>query len=677
VAVTVATLRLRSAAADTTALRLRVARALQAADLAPAALSPQAVLVVRQLVEPLPGRFGGGGGRPAPEWEHSVRDRLAGAARTAARPDRGGSVAPGAQAVLFADEAELAACLIADRVRGVVAERWWWRGVLGGADAADWLRDRVLSRGEVLAPTLALLAERAQVAAWLAQMTEDEAEQAAATVARAFALPPPGPAPDVSDAWADASNRRDESVPAAMEDAGREASAARARLAAVVPELRRCAGLGPARRRLLAVALAVMRDPAWARTSALPAALQVLERGGADDPTRASHPPVPANAVFAGTEAASAAPPPSRRRGRDDRLRDRMREVESAPARRTGGRTSMAGARGGEAGVRGREGARIDRDPAAVHAGGSVAPELVDTERETPGASPILPDGLDDRAGRDEALLDDGWAGEDPGEAGEMADLLAPDEPPRVETEFGGIFYLLNAALALELYGDFTMPHPEGIALSPWDLLALAGHAWFGAPFRRDPVWAALAGLAGRPARERPGRRFAPPRAWRVPAPWLAAWGETGTLHVHATRARLRVLHPVGFLVCDVAREPGRTPLAQARALCGGIPPLRHATLRRVRTLPPGPRVRTPAARWLQALLGFLRTRLALALGADDPAAVPAVVCRHAAGVLLTRTAMDVHLSLDGLPVEVRIAGLDRDTGWIPAAGRSVRFHFA
>jgi hypothetical protein len=36
-----------------------------------------------------------------------------------------------------------------------------------------------------------------------------------------------------------------------------------------------------------------------------------------------------------------------------------------------------------------------------------------------------------------------------------------------------------------------------------------------------------------------------------------------------------------------------------------------------------------------------------------------------------------VHLSLSQLPLDLRIAGLDRDPGWIPAAGRSVAFHFS
>ena len=48
----------------------------------------------------------------------------------------------------------------------------------------------------------------------------------------------------------------------------------------------------------------------------------------------------------------------------------------------------------------------------------------------------------------------------------------------------------------------------------------------------------------------------------------------------------------------------------------------------------------------------------------------------HSARVLLTATHLDVFLTLEELPVEIRIARLDRDPGWVPAAGRYIAFHF-
>jgi hypothetical protein len=155
-----------------------------------------------------------------------------------------------------------------------------------------------------------------------------------------------------------------------------------------------------------------------------------------------------------------------------------------------------------------------------------------------------------------------------------------------VRTQFGGVFYLLNAALALQLYSDFTAPRGANLRLSPWDWLALVGRAWFGREFVRDPVWELLASLAGRE-----GRRLRRPR-------------------------------------------------------------------------------------WLNAQLEKLRVRLGLALGDEGAAEIPALVCRYSADIAVTASRVDVRLALADLPLALRVAGLDRDPGWIPAAGRSVAFHF-
>jgi hypothetical protein len=50
-------------------------------------------------------------------------------------------------------------------------------------------------------------------------------------------------------------------------------------------------------------------------------------------------------------------------------------------------------------------------------------------------------------------------------------------------------------------------------------------------------------------------------------------------------------------------------------------------------------------------------------------------VCRYGR-VTTTPAHLDVHFSLAAHPIDIRMAGLDRDPGWIPAAGRHVAFHF-
>jgi hypothetical protein len=178
--------------------------------------------------------------------------------------------------------------------------------------------------------------------------------------------------------------------------------------------------------------------------------------------------------------------------------------------------------------------------------------------------------------------------------------------PPRfLHSGFCGVFFLLNAALALELYPDFTRPLAKGLDLSPWNLLALLGRGWIGEEFEGDALWKLLAALAGREADEPPAASFVPPAAWKLPEeelPW----------------------------------EP-----------C------------------------TPRA-WLQRLETCLAARLRRALGWDDPA----LLCRRPGRVLVSAARVDVWFDLAAHPVEIRLAGLDRDTGWIPAAGRALFFHF-
>jgi len=72
----------------------------------------------------------------------------------------------------------------------------------------------------------------------------------------------------------------------------------------------------------------------------------------------------------------------------------------------------------------------------------------------------------------------------------------------------------------------------------------------------------------------------------------------------------------------------------------------------------------------------FVLVRLMQALGLDQEHELTKVLCEHRANVHVTATHVDVMLSLADLPIAIRFAGLDRNPGWIPAAGRYLAFHF-
>jgi len=157
---------------------------------------------------------------------------------------------------------------------------------------------------------------------------------------------------------------------------------------------------------------------------------------------------------------------------------------------------------------------------------------------------------------------------------------------PEIETNFAGVFYLVNLGIYLGLYGDFTMPMEPGIELNIWDFVALVGRDLIGDEIEKDPVWLLLADLAGR-------------------------------------EDELENMEP-----------------------------------------------------WLEELMPSVRQRLRAALGLDETIDPGPLLISHSGRVRVTETHIDVFLLLAELPIAIRFAGLDRDPGWVPAAGRFIAFHF-
>ena len=74
--------------------------------------------------------------------------------------------------------------------------------------------------------------------------------------------------------------------------------------------------------------------------------------------------------------------------------------------------------------------------------------------------------------------------------------------------------------------------------------------------------------------------------------------------------------------------------------------------------------------------MAYAAARLAAAMPGRTGRSVGRLLCRLPASVQLTPAHLHAVFPLDALPIEVRMSGLDRDPGWIPAAGRRVTFAF-
>lgn len=627
---TIRRLTLRGIGGDGTATRLHAERILGSASIRPRRMPPSAVICVRRLSDPHPGtlRLDAAAIRPPPEWERAVVDALDEAFHAAAKPAHE-AVPAAAEAVVFADRAELLACLAADWLSGEVSLRWWWVGLAGrdvrrAAVVALWTEEP-----RYVPAALELLATRCLATAFAGSLTRDEAVSLASATATAFAL-------SALHAIADAFALRDAVVAMAPTVGPTTVSGPASEpprvppWRVIVPETR-AGGLEPEQELLLGLSLALQRAPVTVRVSAFAEAVRAWVVSAR----------VPTHAVVHGPDEGVRRPARENRRPRSLARLERRRGAPKPP------RTSNGDSIRDE----GRSVAAADPVPSSVSRPARSAEFGQLPAAQRPAA-----------AQRDRAdVAHPPFTNLEPIESIESIESI--------ETALGGLFFLVNLALYLGLIADFSAPEDLGIDLSPWDLVALLGSRLLDETSRDDPVWALLARLAGRSDREPPGRAFDPPGVWRVPTEWLAPWPDADDWTWSSARGRLRVRHPAGFLVLDVpyedgARERELQPYAPLRPkLCRGPIPAAGAR-------------GGPAARWVNRLAAYVGPRLVLALGLDDPAELPRVLLRRPARVHVSPAHVDVVLALAQHPLEIRLTGLDRDPGWIPAAGRFLAFHF-
>ncbi|WP_147469395.1 hypothetical protein [Corallococcus sp. AB045] len=194
-----------------------------------------------------------------------------------------------------------------------------------------------------------------------------------------------------------------------------------------------------------------------------------------------------------------------------------------------------------------------------------------------------------------------------------------------------------------------------------------------------DPVWRVLARLSSREPGEAFGHAFEPPDTWRIPAGWLSAFRpqEATEWTWDLEGGRLHVRHPEGFFVLDVPCE-GEDAEAQVQRETAPYSQVAAFTLARTGfPIPVAPEAQH-LEQWLGWLEPYVRARLARALGLapDDAEELERTLLLHEARLHVTESHVDVVFALSQLPLAVRIAGLDRNIGWIPAAGRHLFFHF-
>ncbi|HEY6190254.1 MAG TPA: hypothetical protein VIW80_21560 [Pyrinomonadaceae bacterium] len=693
-------LRVRGRGLDRALTQLRLATLLGSASLSPAGLSPSAILCVRQLRDPLPGtlalhRTTGGMTRPH-AWERAVASSLAELARSAARPIRDAAPA-NAEAVLFADHAELLACLAADWCDSLAASRWWWKSLFRGTDAANALMPALLAAPAYVPAALEHLSLLGKAEKFAGRLSSTDARALLLSLTRSFSLPQLQAALDKAFDDADDASYHTDAGLAQGAFTQRGTEAARASVTAqptpapwqqYVPE-----SLGPRlkpeQQALLGIGLLLLRAPSLARSGAFARNTQSWLRQAARDEAERASLAQASNAQDATHRSATNKMSPPEILAASSEEASPSSPVPVPPSVVIDEAIAPPSPVNVETALRATE---KRAGPATIEAAGEAhqnAPAENDTimvasSRSTEPSSQEV-----------ESRTDEHYESGPTPEAKANDESVAPDfETPRasaarvyeayIETELGGIFYLINVALFLELYGDFTMPQEPGLSLSIWDFLTLFG-AELDEKFDRDPLSALLLQLAGRAEDEALGQGFEPPQEWRIPPRWLASFPERAACEWEAGGGRLRVRHAEGFLVLDVSLDDDAARAVDAEGV-------RARLLHEMEAYRDGADLELrPAAssewsqaaretdalkRWFGWLAPFVFARLRRALGLANGDALAPLLFEHAARASVTATHLDIYFGLASLPVEIRLAGIDRDPGWVPAAGRYIAFHY-
>ena len=635
--VTVRRLRVRTRGRDSPPVRSRLRRAIEALPGQSEALPRDAILCIRRLTDPLPGgwRVSAGDAQPtaawASRWQAVLEDRL----RHAARPARG-VVPAGAEAALFADSAELLACLARDWLQGTGAEAWWWSVLFPSTDLATALQQAWLRHPGDVPAALRTLGLATEAPRFLAALPSPMTQQLLHRVVAAFALE------RLAEGWDGTLNsNRDVEIRREGQDQGipfRPTESAIPGSGVQFPPWSRWlsipAGLSSPVAALLITAAMLDAAPGMLRSEAFANEVHAWRRSEAipDAVLVPAHEESDARLPAGGT--APAMPSPEANRNRS----------ATTEARRAGARQVTCKAN--EAGQPWRAAARLE---------GTASQAAVPPIAATPAVSAGL-------------ALTKGSAGL------HVPDTTVPgplDLPTRIETCFGGVFYLTNILLSLGLYGDFTQPRRPGLAMPIWDAFALITCRWCPGTFPSDPVWNLLAQLAGRNDQEPPGAYFTPPSEWRPPAAWWDSLPQGNDWQWYVRDDRLTLLHSLGGCVLTFARngETIAVQLAHELRTLG----ITHSP---TEISPPPQADSGPLDRWLDWLIPWIDVRLAAALGLADSVAAQSLLLDQAATVDVTSSRVDVRFRLAAHPVTLRFAGLDRDPGWVPSAGRSIFFHY-
>jgi hypothetical protein len=563
---------------DPAIAQLRLPMLLNNALTHPNSLPPSAIVFIRKLSDPLPRslRLQHSHVRPPAAWQQALDAKLQNLVASAARPALG-PVPANAEAVVFLDLSELLASLANDWCENRVATHWWWQSLLRRATAEQIVKEFWQDAPQYVPAAFDKLARIAKAATFVKTFSDSEARTLLISVGRTFALNDLLPVVDHLSV-ARILPTLDQEKPNASPRAAKHSTI---EVRSKAPwdgwiQINQISELRPEQERLLGVAVMLQRAPERVRTANF---AREVETWWDEIITAAATPIAQSHQEEKRIEGLTQA---------------RTKSVLSIAPHNSNASTQIKSEVSSFAeSLRCPTPNTFGHNPSVPQRTGTIHQTVDGLEPES-----LCKQQLEVSPQSEPPLTAKPQFEASVPESGDKNSNVATSQfttdPPSIElqteTDFGGLFYLINLGIYLGLYGDFTTPAEPGIELNIWDFVALVGRELIGERVEDDPVWALLQGLAGRAEGEDPG----------------------------------------------------------------------------------SPQVRV----WLDELMPNICARLRSALGLNETEDPGPAICEQHALVTMTPTHIDLFFALDDLPIELRIAGLDRDPGWVPAAGRFIKFHF-
>lgn len=659
----VSKLRVRGAGLDAVSTRLGLERLFGAEDFSPAGLSAKSIVCIKKISDPRPAtlRLNFMDWRFAESWRNAVSREIERLGGRAFRPLR--EIVPAnAESVVFADHAELLACLASDWTRGALAQNWWWRGLFPNLGAAQNVAKIWLEAAQFVPPALQILAKTRQIVPFVVKLQPPETKELLRTIIRVFNLQ------KIETALTAPLEKRAkfEVEPAPkiipkkyfINDADSFVFAGhKPFLGDLIPET--AANLSFEQKLFIVVGLLLTTQPKIVRSARFARQIEIyrLANESGKKPSEKIIEKFSDNKTQMQRNKKASAQTLEKSSGVSDQTLKPSKSAKPKLRFIIEKDDEIASEYFEKPEKTGEKSSDFDEKPSAG-----------ELKKKT-----VKPPEISFETDQTEARAEQSA----PPKSGEV--VKTPDAKTAFEnyfedfeteaefnfqTRFGGVFYLLNAALYLGFYRDFTESSETEIDLNIWDFLALLSLEFIGERIKSDAVWGFLKAVAECEADDDFGRDFDNFQDWRMPTSWLETFPKNQRWFYGKREKRLVVRHAAGFNVVDATRrgkfkDQLRTETENYRQYFDEIA-----------------EAASEPKSWLKNLAEFLEKRLLQALNLETAEGLNAVLFERKATISMTATHLDITFGLADLPFEVRLAGIDRDAGWIPAAGKFVYFHY-